>query len=66
MVNFLGNSTNKMSVEKTSSKELENIDDRSIIALETSQVKEEDHSEFDHKKELKSRYVSKDVDKRNF
>jgi len=50
-----------MSAEKTFSKELENIDDRSIIALETSQVKD-DHSEFDHKKELKSRYVSKDVE----
>ena len=60
MVKFMVENTRKVFEEKTSSKELENIDDR-IIALETSQVKE-DHSEFDHKKELESRYLSKDVD----
>jgi hypothetical protein len=60
-VNLLSESTSELYEEKTSSKELEDTDDRNIVALETSQVKE-DHSELDNKKELKNRYLSKDVD----
>jgi hypothetical protein len=61
MVNFMSESSYKKSERKSTNLETEDTDEREIVALETSQVKDA-HSDLDQEKESKGKNLSRALD----
>jgi hypothetical protein len=61
MVNFLAEPNDKKTKVASSSLEMEDIDEREIVALETTQVNDA-HGDFDQEKESKRKFQDKDFD----